>query len=66
VHACKHNYTQYYDWLFRSIRHEVVRVFELGLGTKNPPLPSIMGVHGVPGASLRSWRGFRVYHRDGV
>ena len=53
-----HNYTQRYFTLFESRRAEPLRVFELGLGTNNPSLPSNMGVHGRPGASLYGWREF--------
>lgn len=42
--------------LFNRWRHKTVRIFELGLGTNNPELPSTMGVSGRPGASLRGWR----------
>jgi SAM-dependent methyltransferase len=51
----RHNYTQHYHALFGGRRHEPLRVFELGLGTNDPALPSSMGVHGVPGASVRGW-----------
>ena len=55
VASCKHNYTQYYHHLFEHRRAEALKIFELGLGTNNPHLPSNMSVHGVPGASLRGW-----------
>ena len=51
-----HNYTTVYSALFNGRRHQPLRIFELGLGTNNPGLPSTMGVSGVPGASLRGWR----------
>jgi tetratricopeptide (TPR) repeat protein/2-polyprenyl-3-methyl-5-hydroxy-6-metoxy-1,4-benzoquinol methylase len=51
-----HNYTQLYDLLFRSRRETVRGVFEMGIGTNNPELPSTMGANGRPGASLRGWR----------
>jgi hypothetical protein len=51
-----HNYTTIYSWLFRKLRDQPVRIFELGLGTNNPRLVSSMGVKGRPGASLRGWR----------
>lgn len=35
-----------------------LRVFELGLGTNNPNLPSSMGPNGIPGASLRGWKDY--------
>jgi len=49
-----HNYTTVYDALFRDCRP--LRIFELGLGTNNPELPSTMGANGKPGASLRGWK----------
>ena len=51
-----HNYTIVYNALFSSRRGEPLRVFELGLGTNNVNLPSNMGKHGKPGASLRGWK----------
>lgn len=51
-----HNYTTVYSALFRGMRGQPLRIFELGLGTNNPARPSNMGVYGVPGASLRAWR----------
>jgi SAM-dependent methyltransferase len=51
-----HNYTRTYDELFRSMRPDKLRVFELGLGTNNPNFPSNMGPSGRPGASLRGWK----------
>ena len=51
-----HNYTRVYSTLFRQYRNRPVRIFELGLGTNNPRLPSNMGIYGKPGASLRGWR----------
>lgn len=53
-----HNYTIFYDEKFRQIRDKKIKVFELGLGTNNPNLPSSMGVNGKPGASLRGWKEF--------
>lgn len=53
-----HNYTTYYYHIFNPIRTEKLRVFELGLGTNNPNLPSNMGVNGKPGASVYGWREF--------
>ena len=50
------NYTPVYSTLFKKRYNEPLRIFELGLGTNNPDLPSSMGVFGVPGASLRGWR----------
>ena len=53
-----HNYTVFYSRLFRKLRRRKLRVFELGLGTNDPLLPSTMGVNGKPGASLRAWRDY--------
>jgi SAM-dependent methyltransferase len=51
-----HNYTTVYSALFKRRYHQPLRIFELGLGSNNPDVPSSMGVFGVPGASLRGWR----------
>jgi hypothetical protein len=51
-----HNYTAVYSALFGRLRDRPLRIFELGLGTNNPNLPSTMGATGHPGASLRGWR----------
>ena len=53
-----HTYTLIYDPLFRPVRQDAIRVFELGLGTNNLNFPSNMGVDGKPGASLRGWKQF--------
>jgi hypothetical protein len=53
-----HTYTSVYEYLFSDIRSEVKLVFECGLGTNNPNIPSNMGVNGRPGASLRVWRDY--------
>jgi len=50
------NYTPVYSALFKERCDQPLRVFELGLGSNNPDLPSNMGVFGAPGASLRGWR----------
>lgn len=51
-----HNYTTIYSVLFGELRDQPVRIFELGLGTKNPNFAFNMGINGRPGASLRGWR----------
>lgn len=52
-----HNYAAFYSTLFTNRRRaNIGRVFELGIGTNNIKIPSNMGVHGKPGASLRAWR----------
>lgn len=53
-----HNYTEVYHSLFKTKVDDVLNVFELGLGTNNPNVPSNMGIHGVPGASVRGWRDY--------
>jgi SAM-dependent methyltransferase len=54
--------------LFEDLCEKKLRVFELGLGTNNPHLPSNMGVNGKPGASLRGWAAYfpnaKVYGAD--
>jgi len=55
LQTCKHNYTTCYHHLFQNIRYQPLRIFELGIGTNNPYLPSSMGVDGRPGASLYGW-----------
>jgi hypothetical protein len=51
-----HNYTTIYSELFGTIRHQPLRIFELGLGTNNLKFAENTGVNGRPGASLRGWR----------
>jgi SAM-dependent methyltransferase len=53
-----HNYADIYAALFDHCRADVRRVFECGIGTNNPALPSSMGINGKPGASLRAWRDY--------
>ena len=53
-----HNYTTFYYSLFKNISDKSLRIFELGLGTNNPNLPSNMGINGRPGASLYGWSEF--------
>jgi hypothetical protein len=53
-----HSYTDYYKRLFGHCRLSVKKVFECGLGTNNPNLPSSMGASGKPGSSLRVWRDY--------
>ena len=57
-HWPSHTYADFYSRLFSHCRDSVSLVFECGLGTNNPNLPSSMGVSGKPGASLRVWRDF--------
>jgi len=53
-----HTYTDYYSRLFAHSRNSALKIFECGLGTNNPKIPSSMGVYGKPGASLRVWRDY--------
>ena len=53
-----HTYADYYTRLFAHCRNSVTKVFECGLGTNDPLLPSSMLVSGRPGASMRVWRDF--------
>lgn len=50
-----HNYTIIYDHLFSELRNTPIALFEMGLGSRNPNIPSNMGVNGRPGASLYGW-----------
>lgn len=62
------SYSDIYSLLFEAKRQSVERVFECGIGTNNPALPSSMGVMGKPGASLRAWRDYfpnaKIYGAD--
>jgi len=53
-----HNYTTFYNFIFKDIRKNVQNVFELGLGTNNPNILSNMGGGGTPCGSLRGWRAY--------
>jgi len=53
-----HNYTDYYSSLFDHSRTNIKRVFECGIGTNNPNLPSSMGSEYIPGGSLKVWRDY--------
>jgi len=53
-----HNYTTFYYSIFKPMRDEKLRIFELGLGTNNVHVPSNMGINGRPGASLYGWQEF--------
>lgn len=50
-----HNQSVFQSILFDKIRNDPIRIFELGLGTNNPNIPSTMGIKGHPGASLHGW-----------
>jgi len=51
-----HAYTPVYSEIFKELFDKKLKIFELGIGTNNPNLPSTMGMSGRPGASLRGWR----------
>jgi len=53
-----HNYTRFYDFIFRENRRNVKNVFELGLGTNNLMIPSNMSGLGTPCGSLRGWKNY--------
>jgi len=53
-----HNYSTFYEHIFSHIKDEKLNIFEVGLGTNNVNVPSNMGAHGRPGASLRGWRDY--------
>jgi hypothetical protein len=63
-----HTYADFYEELFGHCRGCLKNVFECGLGTNNPHVPSNMGISGKPGASLRVWRDYfpnaRIYGAD--
>lgn len=50
-----HNYTVLYHALLNGLRDKPIKVFEMGLGSTNPDIPSNMGINGRPGASLFGW-----------
>lgn len=52
----RHNYTPLYHNLFKNKRTQITDIFELGIGTTNPQIPSNMGPNGTPKASLRGWK----------
>jgi len=53
--ASAHDYHVPYSWILNQLPDDGL-ILEIGIGTKNPNLPSNMGVNGMPGASLRAWR----------
>ena len=58
IHTSWHNYTLLYYKMFEPLREKPIRIFEMGLGTNNINIPSNMGIHGRPGASLYGWAEF--------
>ena len=53
-----HNYTELYHHLWSQQRYKIENLLEIGIGTNDVSMPSNMGPHGVPGASLRGWKEF--------
>jgi hypothetical protein len=53
-----HNYTTFYNFIFKDIKNETKSVFELGLGTNNISIPSNMSGDGTPCGSIRGWRDY--------
>ena len=51
----RHNYTITYHKLFKNKRTQITNIFEIGIGSTNPQIPSSMGPNGTPKASLRGW-----------
>jgi len=51
-----HTYADFIKRHFAHCREYVRNIFECGVGTNNPSLPSTMGPCGRPGASLKMWR----------
>ena len=53
-----HGYHKAYGQLLSSFHtgKNILKLLEIGVGTKNILLPSNMGKNGVPGASLRAWK----------
>ena len=58
INSSWHNYTTFYYSIFKDLRYEQLRIFELGLGTNNVNILSNMGINGRPGASLLGWSEF--------
>jgi len=63
-----HNYTSFYDRLFNYLKDKEINLFEMGLGTNNPNLPSTMGVNAKPCASHYGWNKYfkngKIYGAD--
>jgi len=53
-----HTFSNFYHHLFDYCRDNIQLVFECGIGTNNPTIPSNMTTTGKPGASLRVWRDY--------
>lgn len=52
----EHTFADIYTELFADHRFEIVRIFEMGIGTNNLSIPANMSGYGKPGASLRVWK----------
>jgi hypothetical protein len=55
-----HSYSTFYYNLFDHCKNEIKLIFECGIGSNNPLIPSNMSINGKPGASLRAWRDYFV------
>ena len=55
-----HSYSNFYYNLFNHCKNEIKLIFECGIGSNNPLIPSNMTIDGKPGASLRAWRDYFV------
>ena len=55
-----HSYSIFYYNLFDHCKNEIKLIFECGIGSNNPLIPSNMSINGKPGASLRAWRDYFV------
>lgn len=53
-----HNYTKFYDFIFKNIKNDVNYFFELGLGTNNLNIPCNMSGFGTPCGSLKGWKDY--------
>jgi hypothetical protein len=53
-----HTYTDFYSDLFDHCKENIKLVFECGIGSNDPKVPSNMTANGKPGASLRMWKDY--------
>ena len=52
-----HNYHIIYNYVLNIIgRNTNINLLEIGIGTNNPSVVSTMGIDGIPGASIRSFK----------
>lgn len=58
-----HNYSDYYELIFKARRSSTETLLECGIGTNDVEIPSSMGSEANPGASLRVWRDY-FYNAD--